>query len=55
MKSIDNLPHTVDLGNGTRGHWIGDSSAEYVLFHCHGKSRCNCDYDFVAAVQPELL
>ncbi|KAK1145626.1 hypothetical protein N8T08_004185 [Aspergillus melleus] len=35
-KSIDSPAHTVDLGNGTRGHWVGDSSAEHVLFHCHG-------------------
>ncbi|KAI9041277.1 alpha/beta-hydrolase [Aspergillus affinis] len=36
VKSIDSPAHTVDLGDGTRGHWIGDSSAEHVLFHCHG-------------------
>ncbi|PLB52837.1 alpha/beta-hydrolase [Aspergillus steynii IBT 23096] len=36
MKSIDSPAHTVDLENGTRGHWIGDSFAEHVLFHCHG-------------------
>ncbi|KAA8646275.1 uncharacterized protein ATNIH1004_007702 [Aspergillus tanneri] len=26
------------LENDTKGHWIGDSSAEHVLFYCHGGS-----------------
>ena len=28
---------TVVLADGTRGHWIGDKSAEKVMFFCHGK------------------
>ena len=32
-------PDTVTLDDGTRGHWIGDRSAEKVLVFFHGKHR----------------
>lgn len=30
-------PQTVDLGNGAKGHWVGDKNAKNVLIWYHGK------------------
>ena len=30
-------PTSVDLGDGTRGHWMGSPNAKYVLVFFHGK------------------
>ncbi|KAF9894807.1 hypothetical protein FE257_004428 [Aspergillus nanangensis] len=34
--SVEQTPDTVILADGTRGHWIGDSSAEKVIVYFHG-------------------
>ena len=31
-------PVTDDIGNGAKGHWLGDKSAKVVLLYLHGTS-----------------
>ncbi|KAF2670028.1 alpha/beta-hydrolase [Microthyrium microscopicum] len=35
-KAIHWIPSTVDLGGGTKGHWLGRSDAKYVMIFFHG-------------------
>ena len=36
-RSMRLIPETVDLGNGAKGHWIGDKTAQNVLIWYHGE------------------
>jgi len=38
-KKHNKKPNTVDLGDGARGHWIGDSNARSVMLYFPG--MCN--------------
>lgn len=31
------MSHTIDLGKGSYGHWIGDAKADNVLIWYHGQ------------------
>lgn len=38
-RSAELSPQTVDLGNGAKGHWLGDEKAKKVLVWYHGMDR----------------
>lgn len=37
VKKAGAVPQTVELGNGSLGHWVGDRNAPNVLVWYHGK------------------
>lgn len=39
IKKTKRLSHTIDLGKGSYGHWIGDAKADNVLIWYHGQQR----------------
>lgn len=42
VKKTKRMSHTIDLGKGSYGHWIGDAKADNVLIWYHGQHHYHC-------------